>query len=128
MQEQLKSKLKLLTVGMAVAVLQACASTHYSDTSNPHPEQVTFIKALASHQWIKDEYAQHQSRLGYKEFAIAVKFPKIVTATGFADDKVSKLAAYHEVLRMCRHFSQGVGQCRVVHEQVSSSFTGLTQT
>lgn len=46
--------------------------------------------------------------------------PDLIIATGFADDKVSKQAAYDEALRMCRHFSRGDGQCRVVDEQISN--------
>jgi hypothetical protein len=93
---------------------------NYQSTDYSGPLDPLFEQALTNQQWIKDEYAEYQSRRGYKAFAIAVDTPDLIIATGFADDKVSKQAAYDEALRMCRHFSRGDGQCRVVDEQISN--------
>ena len=107
--------------------LIGCGSLHHKNTTYTGPEDPLFENALAHQRWIQDEYAEYQTRRGYKAFAIAVDYPPLIIATGFADDKVSKQAAHDEALRMCRHFSQGDGECRVVDEQLSNGYTGLTQ-
>jgi hypothetical protein len=123
----MKKLLKMVALVLVTVGLQACMSGNYHTSDYSGPEDATFTDALATKQWIKDEYKEYQSRRGYKAFAIAVGFPELIIATGFADDKVSKQAAYNEALRMCRHFSQGDGECRVVDEQVSNGYTGLTK-
>ena len=123
----MKKLLKMVALVLVTVGLQACMSGNYHTSDYSGPEDATFTDALATKQWIKDEYKEYQSRRGYKAFAIAVGSPELIIATGFADDKVSKQAAYNEALRMCRHFSQGDGECRVVDEQVSNGYTGLTK-
>lgn len=123
----MKKSLKMVALALVVVGLQACMSGNYHTTDYSGPEDATFTGALATQQWIKDEYKEYQSRRGYKAFAIAVDYPELIIATGFADDKVGKQAAYDEALRMCRHFSQGDGECRVVDQQVSSGFTIITK-
>jgi hypothetical protein len=118
---------KTILVAALVVFVQACAPMHYHNTDYSGPEEATFTQALAEQQWIKDEYAEYQLRRGYKAFAIAVDYSELIIATGFADDKVSKQTAHDEALRMCRHFSQGDGECRVVDEQISDGYTGLAQ-
>jgi len=119
--------LKGMVLFLFVAVLQACSPMYPQNMEYSGPEDVMLTEALAKQQWVKDEYAEYQSRRGYKAFAIAVDYSGLIFATGFADDKVSKQAAFDEALRMCRHFSQGDGECRVVDEQASNGFTGLTK-
>jgi hypothetical protein len=123
----MKKLLKMVALVLVTVGLQACMSGNYHTSDYSGPEDATFTDALATNQWIKDEYKEYQSRRGYKAFAIAVGYPEFIIATGFADDKVSKQAAYDEALRMCRHFSQGDGECHVVDEQVSNGYTGLTK-
>ena len=119
--------LKAMTAAALMFVLQACALMHQHSLDYSGPEDPLFEDAIMHQRWIQDEYAEYQTRRGYKAFAIAVEHPPLIIATGFADDKVSKQAAFDEALRMCRHFSQGDGVCRVVDEQISDGYTGLTQ-
>ena len=122
-------RLKQLLGFAAITIgLVGCGAMQNHNTDYTGPEDPLFEDALMHQRWIQDEYAEYQSRRGYKAFAIAVDYPPLIIATGFADDKVSKQTAFDEALRMCRHFSQGDGQCRVVDEQVSDGYTGLTQT
>tara|TARA_B100000767_G_C19697849_1_gene507019 strand:+ start:228 stop:827 length:600 start_codon:yes stop_codon:yes gene_type:complete len=119
--------IKGLALVLAVVALQACSQMHSQKMDYSGPEDAMLTDALANQQWIKDEYKEYQSRRGYKAFAIAVDYAEMIIATGFADDKVTKQADFDEALRMCKHFSQGDGECRVVDEQVSNGHAGLTK-
>jgi len=119
--------LKGMVFVLFISMLQACSQMSPQGVVYSGPENAKLTHALEEQMWIRDEYSKYQSRRGYKAFAIAVDYSGLIFATGFGDDKVSKQAAFDEALRMCRHFSQGDGECRVVDEQVSNGFTGLTK-
>jgi hypothetical protein len=115
--------LKGIITVLLIGLMQACSSLSPLDMSYSGPTNPAFTEALAEQDWIRDEYTTYQKRKGYKAFAIA----KDAGGTIFADDKVTEQAAYNEALRMCRHYSEGDGQCSVIDEQGSQERSGLTQ-
>lgn len=119
--------LKGIITVLLIGLMQACSSLSTLDMSYSGPTNPAFTEALAAQDWIRNEYTTYQKRKGYKAFAIAKDAGGTIFATGFADDKVTEQAAYNEALRMCRHYSEGDGQCSVIDEQSSQERSGLTQ-
>ncbi|MCO4838307.1 MAG: hypothetical protein KC426_09500 [Oceanospirillaceae bacterium] len=119
--------LKGIITIMLFGLMQACSSLSPLDVSYSGLKNQAFTEALAEQDWIRDEYATYQKRKGYKAFAISTDAGGTIFATGFADDKITVQAAYDEALRMCRHYSEGDGQCSVIDEQDSHERIGLTQ-
>ena len=118
----LKGMLGLLIVGLLVG----CNSLHRNDVSYSETENPIFTQALAEEDWVQDEYSEYKSRRGYKAFAISI-LNGHVYATGFGDDKVTMELAENEALRMCAHFSQGVGECQIMDKAESEGDHGLTE-
>lgn len=106
--------LVVMTLGLA-----GCGAMQNHNTDYSGPKDALFEDALMHQRWIQDEYAEYQSRRGYKAFAIAVDHPPLIIATGFADDKVSKQVGWS---------NKRTGDRRKIEPCNSVSLTAMTQT
>jgi len=123
----MKQGLLVLVAAVLVAMLSGCMGlSNYQDQSYSEANNPIFEHGMEDQQWIRDEFATYKSRRGHKAFAIAVVNGHVY-ATGFGDDKVTMALAETEALRMCAHYSQGVGRCTIVDKEASADDHGLTQ-
>ena len=118
-----------LAIMVCLGMLVGCSSImpNYKDQSYSEAPNKAFAQALEREQWVIDEYAEYKSRRGHKAFAVAI-FSNTVMATGFGDDKITMVWAEHEALRMCQHYSEGLGTCVIVDKDSKQGRHGLSQT
>lgn len=111
---------------LLASLLIGCMPFSKPDLSYSEEKNSVFEQALENEQWVQDEFAEYKSRRGHKAFAIAV-INNQVYATGFGDDKITMEWAETEALRMCKHYSQGVGECEIVDKVISNGDHGLSE-
>jgi hypothetical protein len=109
-----------LLVFFLVFSVSACSTfTGYSPSTSvllsvEQSGSVELLEKMKSVRWASDEWDKYETANGYKAYAAAVDDNGDIWATGWGDDKISRVLAVQTALYLCRFYSNNGFPCKVM--------------
>jgi hypothetical protein len=112
--------MRYLLVLVLVFSASACSTfTGYSPStvvlqSVEQSNSVELLEKVKSVRWASDEWDKYEATRGYKAYAVAVDNYGEIWASGWGDDKISRVWAEQTALYLCRFYSDNEFPCKVI--------------
>jgi hypothetical protein len=109
-----------LLVFFLVLSVSACSTvTGYSPStavllSVEQSDSVELLEKVKSERWASDEWDKYEAASGYKAYAVSVDNNGEIWASGWGDDKISRVLAVQAALYLCRFYSANDFPCKVM--------------